>query len=162
MRVLAGGDDQVHPWRQVLDQEGEGIVDRCGIDNVVVVEDENEIVFDGGDLVEQGRQDRFCWRWLGGPEHAQHPFSDILRDRLHSSDEVRKKARRVVIPSVQGQPGGWPVVTGEPFAEKRGLAEACRSRDEGKFALQTLVEKLDQVGTEDDSGLRWGDVELSS
>jgi hypothetical protein len=28
----------------VLEQEGEGVVDRSGIDNVVVVEDEDEIL----------------------------------------------------------------------------------------------------------------------
>jgi hypothetical protein len=49
----------VHPRRQVLDQEGEGIVDRSGIDNMIVIKDEDESVRDGADLVEQGRQDRF-------------------------------------------------------------------------------------------------------
>ena len=106
MRVLTGGDDQVHLWRQVLEQKGEGIVNRSGIDHVVVVEDEDEIVRDGGDFIEQGRQDRFGRRWLRGLEHTQHPFSNIRRNRLQSSDEVSQKACGVVIPFVQRQPGG--------------------------------------------------------
>ena len=53
MRILAGGDDQVHLWRQVLKQKGQGIVNRFGIKHVVVVKDEDEIVRDGGDFIEQ-------------------------------------------------------------------------------------------------------------
>ncbi len=47
MWILTGGNHQVHPWWQVLEQKGEGIVNRSGINNVVVIEDENEIVRDG-------------------------------------------------------------------------------------------------------------------
>ena len=104
--VLAGGDDQVHLRRQVLEQKGEGIVDRSGIDHVVVVKDEDEIVRDGGDFVEQGRQDRFGRRWLRGLERTQHPCSNLRRNRLQGGDEVGQKAGGVVIPFVQRQPGG--------------------------------------------------------
>ena len=47
--ILTGGDDQVHLWRQVLDQKGEGLVDRFGINHVVVVKDEDEAFRDGGE-----------------------------------------------------------------------------------------------------------------
>ena len=40
-RILAGGDDQVQPGRQVLDQEGQRIVHRPGVEDVVVVEHED-------------------------------------------------------------------------------------------------------------------------
>ena len=40
-RILAGGDDQVHLRRQVLEQKGESVVDGLGIDQVVVIEDED-------------------------------------------------------------------------------------------------------------------------
>jgi hypothetical protein len=101
MWILTGGDDQVHPWRQVLDQKGEGIVNRFGIDDVVVVQDEDEIVRDGGDLVEQDRQNRLGWWWLGRLEHAQHPLSNVRGNRLQSSDEVSQKAVGVLIPNLQ-------------------------------------------------------------
>ena len=42
-RILAGGDDQVHLRRQVFEQKGQGLVDRLGINDVVVVEDEDEL-----------------------------------------------------------------------------------------------------------------------
>ena len=43
MRILAGGDDQVHLGRQMLEQKGEGFVNRFGIKHVIVVKDEDEI-----------------------------------------------------------------------------------------------------------------------
>ena len=92
MWILAGGDDQVHLWRQVLEQKGEGIVNRFGINHMVVVQDKDEMVRDGGDFIEQGCQNRFDWRWLRGLENSQHPFSNIRRNRLQSSDEVSQKA----------------------------------------------------------------------
>ena len=69
---------------------------------MVVVKDEDEMVWDGGDLIEQGRQNRFGWRWLRGLERSQHPCSNIRRNpfgstqgkRLQSSDEVSQKACR--------------------------------------------------------------------
>ncbi len=71
MRIFPGGYGQVHLRWQVLEQKGEGIVDRSGIDNVIVVEDENGVIRDGGDLVEQGRQDQFGRRCLRGLDHTQ-------------------------------------------------------------------------------------------
>lgn len=51
--ILTCGDDQVHIWGQVLKQEGEGLVYRFGIYQVVVVQDEKEFLQDGGDFIQQ-------------------------------------------------------------------------------------------------------------
>jgi hypothetical protein len=97
-------------------------------------------------------------------ERTQDPFSDVRGDRLKSGDEVSQKARGVVVPLVQRQPGGRSPATGYPFAKQGGFAEACGGGDEGQSAVQalvkTLVEALDQAGAED--GLRpgWGGVEF--
>src|SRR5215471_352964 len=40
--VLTGDDDQVHVWGLMLDEKGEGLVNRFGIKQVVVVEDQDE------------------------------------------------------------------------------------------------------------------------
>ena len=62
-RILAGSDDQVHLWRQVLKQKGERIVYWFGINNVIVVKDKDEALpGDGGDFIDQGCQNRFDWR----------------------------------------------------------------------------------------------------
>ena len=58
MGILPAGDDQVHLWRQVLEQKGEGFVNRFGINHMIVVQDKDEIVRGGGDFIEQGCQNR--------------------------------------------------------------------------------------------------------
>ena len=78
--ILAGGDDQVHLWRQVLEQKGEGVVDAAwSLDQVIVVEDEDDPVGDGGDLVDQGGQDGLGRRRLRGSEarSTRLPLADI-------------------------------------------------------------------------------------
>src|ERR671916_2120492 len=160
MWILTGSDDQVHPWRQVLEQKDEGIVNRSGVNNVVVIEDQDEIVRDGGGLVEQGSQKRFGRRRLRGPEHTQDTFSYIRGNGLQGSDEVSQEARGVVIPLVQRQPRGWSLDTGDPFANQRGFTRACGGRDEGEFAVQTLVKPLGQAGAGNDSRLREWCIEL--
>jgi hypothetical protein len=77
------------------------MVNRFGLNKVVVVKDEGKIVRDGGDVIEQGRQHRFGWRWLRGLERCQHSFANIGRNRLQSRDEVSQKAGGIVIPFVQ-------------------------------------------------------------
>ena len=52
----------MHLCWQVLEQKGEGMVNRFGVNNVVVVKDEDEIVRYSGDFIEEGRQNRFGWR----------------------------------------------------------------------------------------------------
>ncbi len=84
MWILPGGDDQVHLWRQVLEQKGEGIVNRFGINHMIIIQDEDEIVRNGGDFIEQGCQNRFSGRWLRGLERTQRPCSNICRNRLQS------------------------------------------------------------------------------
>ena len=52
-RILSGGDHQVHLRGQVLDQKGESIVNGFGINHMVIIKDEDEIVRDGCDFIKQ-------------------------------------------------------------------------------------------------------------
>jgi hypothetical protein len=90
----------VHLRRLVLDQKGQGIANRLGINHVIVVKDEHGIIRDGVNFIEQGRQNRFCGQRLRGLEHTQHPLSNIRRNRLQSRDDVRQKAGWAIIPFV--------------------------------------------------------------
>src|SRR5436190_2123538 len=100
------------------------MVNQFGIENVVVVKDKDEMVRERGDLIEQGRQNRFGWRWLRGLEHTQHPFSNSGRNHPYSSNQVGQKACSVAIPFVQRQPGHLLVTTSDPFADQRGFPKA--------------------------------------
>ena len=71
-----------------------------------------------------------------GLKRIQHPFSNIRRNRLQSSDEVSQKACGVVIPFVQRQPGDRSFTICDPFADQRGFTKAGGGRDEGQFAVQ--------------------------
>ena len=127
MGILAGGDDQVHLRRQVFEQKGEGMVYRFGNpERMVVIQDKDETVREGGDLIEQGCQNRFGGRRLRGLQHSQHPFANIRLNGLQSGDEVRQKACGVVVPFIQRQPGDRPgsLASGDPLADQRGLAKA--------------------------------------
>ena len=145
------------------------MVNRFGIKYVVVVKDEGKMVRDGGDFIQQGRQNRFGWRWLRGLQQTQHTFANMRRNRfdsaqdkrLQSRDEVSQKACRILIPFVQRQPSGRSLGTRDPNACQRRFTKAGGGRDEGQFAVQTLVQPLDQAGAEDNFRPRWWDIKLS-
>jgi len=179
LRVLTGGDDQVHLGRLVFKQKGQNCGDRCrcvnrslcidrsGIDQVVVVKDEDELPARGRDLVQERGQECFGARRLGGLERSQHLCSDAGEEGLQRRDEVGQKARGRAVRCVQRKPGDANpsfarLATGEPFADQRGLAEAGGGRDEGQFVAgrETLVQPLDQPGARDHLGSRWGDIEF--
>src|SRR5579859_8250761 len=119
---------------------------------MIVVQDEDDLIGKGGQVIEQGRQNRIGWRWLGRLERSPYPFPKIGRNRLQSRDEVGQKAGGVVIPFVQGQPGNRSPKSEGPFTEQRGFAKASRGRDEDQFAVQPLVEPLKQAGAADHVG----------
>ena len=147
MWILTGGDDQVHVWRQMLEQKGEGFVNRFGINHLAVVQDKDEIGRDSSDFVEQDCQNRLSGGGLRGLEHSQHPLSNIRQNHLKSSDEVSQEACGVVVASIQRQPGDllithlpfcndietvWRAVsrTGGPFTDQLGFTKAGGGRDE--------------------------------
>ncbi len=107
MGILTRGDDQVHLRRLMLEQKGKSLINCLGLNHVVVVKDEDEIIPEGDNFIEQGRQNRFARRWLWRLEHTQHPCADTVKDGLQSRNEVRQKACGVIIPLVQRQPGDF-------------------------------------------------------
>jgi hypothetical protein len=51
--ILTGGNNQPHLWWQVLEHKSEGAINRFGIDNVVVIDDQDEIIHCRRDFIEQ-------------------------------------------------------------------------------------------------------------
>ena len=118
------------------------------------------MVGNGGNLIEQSCQNRFGWRWLRGVEQTQHPCSNGRRNRLQRSDEVRQKACGVVIPYVQRQPGCRSLATSHPCAEQRGFPKTGGGSDESQFAVQTLVQPLEQAGAADNLRPKRRDIQF--
>src|SRR5674476_1332244 len=101
----------------MLQQKRESFVHRFGVDDMVVVEDEDETVWESRDLVEQSRQHRFGrWR-LGRLEHTQHPLPDIRGNRPQSGDDVGQEERRIAVPFVQGKPSSCLLYTSDAADE---------------------------------------------
>ncbi|MGD8792173.1 MAG: hypothetical protein PVF47_06435 [Anaerolineae bacterium] len=89
----------------MFEQKGKSVVDRLGVDQVVVVEDEDDRAGNGGQVVDQGDEDSFRRRRLGGLEDAQRPFPHLGLDRLQGHDQVGQEAGQVIVALVQGEPG---------------------------------------------------------
>jgi hypothetical protein len=67
----------MHLWWQMLEQEGNGRLDRTGINDVVVVEDQDETVRDISDVIEYSGDKCFCRRWLRRSQRNQRRFSNV-------------------------------------------------------------------------------------
>jgi hypothetical protein len=127
-------------------------MDVFGVDKVVVVEDEVELARRCGNLVEEDPRQGFDARGLGRAQRGQDDLPEPLIEGSQRGDEVRQEPDRVIVSSVQGEPGdrmspGCPLF--RPLADQRGLAEARRRRDERQPASRLRVQLLGQAGTRD-------------
>jgi hypothetical protein len=59
LRVFARGDDQVNLWRQSFEQKRNDIVNRFGINHMLVVKDKHKMLGCNGNFVESGGQNCF-------------------------------------------------------------------------------------------------------
>ena len=105
---------------------------------VVVVQHQDQAVWQGGEVVEQRRQHRLGGRRLRGLERGQRALSHVRRDRLQRRDQIGQKAGGVVVAFVQRQPGGRQAAAGDPLADQRGLAKPGGGGDQGQFTGQSL------------------------
>src|SRR5215211_6185292 len=135
----------MHMRREVLDEEGECLVDRPRLDQMVVVEDEHGVQV--GDLVQQGGQDRLDRRCLRRSEQRQDDVSGTRMELVYRRNEVAPEPRRVVVAGFQQQPrnGLIPRKAAYPYAEQGALAESRRGRNEGELLPQPLLELPDQT-----------------
>ena len=153
----------MHLRRLVFDEESQGLIDRLGIDRVVVIQDEQKVLRDGGNFVEQGDQNGFDLQRLGGLERSQQPLANSRLDRLQRFYQVRDEPRRIVIPLIQRQPGDRLFATCDPRADQGGFTKAGGGRDEGQPARprKALIQPLDQARAEDNVGPRSGEYKVS-
>ena len=72
MRIFAGGDDQVHLCRLVLEHEAKRQVHRRGINPVVVVQNEYEGALEHRNLTQKGAQEHLKGGALSRVQHRPH------------------------------------------------------------------------------------------
>lgn len=90
--------------RQMLHQKDKGQIHRPGIDLVEIVEDEDDRVWGGGNVVEQGRKLRFNVRGLRGLQACQRPGPDSWHNGLQRGNQIGQKPGRIAIARIQRQP----------------------------------------------------------
>ena len=137
----------MHLRRLVFDEESQGLIDRLGLDRVVVIQDEQKVLRDGGNVVEQAGQNNFDLQLLGGLERSQQSLANSRLDCLQRFYQVGDEPRWIVVSFIQRQPCNWHPAVGDPFADYRDFTKAGRSRNEGQFAARgkIFVQPLDQA-----------------
>ena len=87
-RVGTGGDHEVGPWRQALQQEGDAGMDVVCVDHVFVVEHQHDVLRLRPELVEERREDRLDRRWLGLLQQGERARADPRRHPPQRRDQV--------------------------------------------------------------------------
>ena len=126
----------------MVKKKGDCAVDRLGIDNVEVVEDESEVVLDRIDFIYQARQDRLDrWRFRR-LQQRECSSADRGVDLLKCANEIGPETHGVVVAVIKREPccgpfAGWGSC--HPFSQQRTLAETRRRGDECQLALDPLL-----------------------
>ncbi len=89
----------------MFQDESQGFVDLYGLDHVVVVENQDEVLPECSDIVDQRGQHGFDRRWLRSLAHRLDRLPDAGLNRLQRSNTVGQESDQVVFPPIQGDPG---------------------------------------------------------
>ena len=73
----------------MFEQEGEEIVDRLGLDQVVVVKDQEDRLRQAGQLVDQRGEQGFGRRWLGFGVGSWNPMDALVNFTMESDTATR-------------------------------------------------------------------------
>jgi len=90
----------MHLRGQTLQQESHPVVDGPGLDEVVVVEHDHDIVGDDAEVIEHGSEDRFDRR-LGRLQERQRVVPNRWLYRPQRRNQVRAEQHRIVVALVQ-------------------------------------------------------------
>ena len=138
--VRPGGDDQTDLRRQVLQEERHRRVDLDGLDEVVVVEHQDQVLRRRLEVVDQRGHDD-VQRHAGRLQECCRLGAQVGRGGLQGGDDVGPEPHGFVVPRVEGEPRGGGSV-GEPFGDQRRLAEARRSGDQRERALPAALRRV--------------------
>ena len=75
----------------MVEEERQGGVDRPGVDQVVVVQDQGEFPLDPGDFVDQVGQHQVRRRGFLGLKPTEDALAEVRHDRLQGTDQYARK-----------------------------------------------------------------------
>ena len=161
-RIGPAGQHQVHARGHVLEQEQERLVHLRGVDQVIVVENQQQLILAGlgGQLVDQRRHQPLERCWCRRAHQRAHPLADTRPRPVQRRHRVPPKPCRVIVASVQRQPGHRPVIPPGPAGQQRRLAEPGRGAHQDQLPGQPLIERLHQPRARHNARLLAGHVQL--
>ena len=77
------------------------------LDEVIIVQHQNDIVFLPGDFIDQNCRYNFIGQWLGITKHIQGRFAHAWLNGLAGFYKICPKPDGVIIGIVQGYPSHW-------------------------------------------------------
>ncbi len=102
-----------------------------GLDDVIVIQDQDQRVGESGDIVYQADHGGFSGAQLGGADDVAGFVAHLVAHGLNRGDEVGPEPDRVVVALVEGEPGRCMTGLGQPAGDQGGFSESRRGRDEG-------------------------------
>ena len=160
-RVGPAGQDQPQLVGQPVQQQPQAVVDRRGLDPVVVVQDQGELAGLAGQGVDQDGDHGLERRRPGAaPEQGRHPLAGPGLGLVKGGGHVPPEAGGVVVALVERQPGHRPPAAPGPFAEQGRLAEPGRGAYQGQLPAGPVAEQLQQPRAGQEAGPGAGDVQL--
>ena len=146
--VLPGEQDQMDERRPLLDEEAHQTVDRLGVDDVVVVENQNKGFVAGPHLVEQHGAHQVRGGVRPRTEQAQRRTS-LRSHGPERGGEVADEPGEVVLGRLERQPGVRDTACREPTRDRDRLAVPgrCGQRRQAHVIVQRRVEPDVETGT---------------
>ena len=145
-RVGAAGQQELQFPRPMLEQKGHRRVHRLGVDQVVVVQDQDlALTRSGRQLVDQRRHQRLERRRRRRSEQRGNLLGESRPCPVQRRGGVAPEPGRVVVAGVQRQPCDRPPAVVGPVGQQRGLAEPGRGTDQDQAARQALVQPLHEA-----------------
>jgi hypothetical protein len=145
-RVSAASQHQPQRSWQVLQQEAERLVDRLGLDQVIVVQHQHDRIGHASQLVDQRGRHRLEGSRLLALQQPGDRTGNPWARPVQCGGDVAPEPHWVVVGLVQRQPGHRPLATPGPVGQQGGLAEAGRGADQHQLAGHPLGQPLGQLG----------------
>ena len=84
-------------WRQVVEQVGDGVVDGLCLDEMIVVEDEDQLLVEGVELVDEVACHHRRGRQLGGRQQLHCVRTGTFGRRVDGCQKVPQKGPEVAV-----------------------------------------------------------------
>ena len=81
----------------MIQQKYERVVDRWNFDQMVVIEDEGDLMWDGGEFVYHRHQNGFYGGWLGRTEERQEVLLEARGAHCKCCDHIAPEARGIIV-----------------------------------------------------------------